>query len=265
MKISALTLLAVVGTAAAGKPQLSLSVRDGSFDDLGGLDPTLSWSTSGTSGDYELEFGVEANVRATTDIASLPKSYWGKASTDMGAWGVTARADIDACDLTAAEIEIDAENADDDLSVKILASASASSFSVSKVEATKTFLAGDTTVTVNPSYDVSSGETVVEVGYDFGDISIDVTASNNGQVVKVSHQVDADIKVSPSVALQSGDVSVEFERSLGDGNSVVATVTPNDSVDVEWNDADWTASINLPFEGNTLGSANVSIKRELKF
>jgi len=265
MKISTLAVLALIGAVQAGRPELSMSVRDGSFDDIGGLDPTLSWSTSGTSGEYELEFGVEANVRPTTDIASLPKSYWGKASTDMGAWGVTARADIDAGDLSAADIEIDAENADDDLSVKVLASATTSSFSVSKIEATKTLQSGGATVTVNPSYDISSGDTIVVIGYDMGDTSIDVTASKDGQTVKVSHQIDEDIKVTPSVALQSGDISVEIERSLSDGNSVVATVTPNDSVDVEWNDADWTASINLPFEGNSLGGANVSIKRELNF
>eukprot|EP00567_Pseudictyota_dubia_P003441 CAMPEP_0197437728 /NCGR_PEP_ID=MMETSP1175-20131217/4900_1 /TAXON_ID=1003142 /ORGANISM="Triceratium dubium, Strain CCMP147" /LENGTH=45 /DNA_ID= /DNA_START= /DNA_END= /DNA_ORIENTATION= len=45
MKTSALALLALIGGAAAGgRPSLSINVRDGSFDDLGGLDPTLSWS-----------------------------------------------------------------------------------------------------------------------------------------------------------------------------------------------------------------------------
>jgi len=172
MKISTVTLLSVIGTAAASGPQISVSlcrhnhfpniilplhrfiipvsndfflpiwrvlmqvsVRDGSFDSLsGGLDPTLTWSTNGSSGDYDLEFGLEANVRATSDIASLPKSYWGKASREMGAWGVSAQADIDASNLSSADIEINAENADNDVSVKVLGSATGSSFSVSSVE-----------------------------------------------------------------------------------------------------------------------------------
>eukprot|EP00587_Corethron_hystrix_P017055 CAMPEP_0113318814 /NCGR_PEP_ID=MMETSP0010_2-20120614/13245_1 /TAXON_ID=216773 ORGANISM="Corethron hystrix, Strain 308" /NCGR_SAMPLE_ID=MMETSP0010_2 /ASSEMBLY_ACC=CAM_ASM_000155 /LENGTH=58 /DNA_ID=CAMNT_0000176217 /DNA_START=22 /DNA_END=195 /DNA_ORIENTATION=+ /assembly_acc=CAM_ASM_000155 len=58
MKISAIALLAVFGTAAAGAPELSLNVRDGSFGDLDGLDPTLKWSTSTSTGDLNLEAGV---------------------------------------------------------------------------------------------------------------------------------------------------------------------------------------------------------------
>mmetsp|Transcript_22149 Transcript_22149/g.50697 ORF Transcript_22149/g.50697 Transcript_22149/m.50697 type:complete len:179 (-) Transcript_22149:511-1047(-) len=172
MKISTVTLLSVIGTAAASGPQISVSVRDGSFDSLsGGLDPTLTWSTNGSSGDYDLEFGLEANVRATSDIASLPKSYWGKASREMGAWGVSAQADIDASNLSSADIEINAENADNDVSVKVLGSATGSSFSVSSVEATKTMKSGDATITVNPAYDVGSGDATVAFGYDSGDTS----------------------------------------------------------------------------------------------
>jgi len=94
---------------------------------------------------------------------------------------------------------------------------------------------------------------------------VDVTASKDGQTITVSHQVDDDNRVAPTVALQSGDVSVEWERSLGDGNSVTTTVTPDESVDIEWSDEAWTANINLGLEGASIGGANVSIKRELNF
>lgn len=65
-----------------GSPSLvQISVRDGSFDGLDGLDPTLSWQSSSKAGDLDISYGVEAAARPTTDLASLPRSIWGKAST----------------------------------------------------------------------------------------------------------------------------------------------------------------------------------------
>eukprot|EP00588_Corethron_pennatum_P015039 CAMPEP_0194265836 /NCGR_PEP_ID=MMETSP0169-20130528/940_1 /TAXON_ID=218684 /ORGANISM="Corethron pennatum, Strain L29A3" /LENGTH=263 /DNA_ID=CAMNT_0039006389 /DNA_START=80 /DNA_END=871 /DNA_ORIENTATION=- len=263
MKISLLALATIVGTAAAGLPELSLQVRDGSFADLDGLDPTLKWSVSTSTGDLNLEAGIEASVRPTTDIASLPRAFWGKASQDIGAWGVSAQADVSASDLKSADIEISAENSVDDLSVKLLASAG-DGFSVSSVEATKKFASGDATISVNPRYDVSSGSGDVVLGYDAGETSIEVTASADEQSVTVSRQVDDSNRISPTLALQSKDFSVEWERSLDDGNSVTTTVTPNQAIDIEWNDAAWTANVNLPIDDG-IGGANVSIKRELNF
>jgi len=263
MKLSILALAAVIGSAAAGAPELSLQVRDGSFADLDVLDPTLKWSASTSSGDLSLEAGVEASVRPTTDIASLPRAFWGKASQDVGAWGVSAQADVSCSDLSSADIEINAENADDDLSVKLLASAG-EGFSVSSVEATKKFASGDATVSINPRYDVSSGSGDVVVGYDAGETSVEVTASADEQSVTVSRQIDDNNKISPTLALQSKDFSVEWERGLEDGNSVTTTLTPNQAIDIEWNDAAWTANVNLPIDDG-IGGANVSIKRELNF
>ena len=64
-----------------------IKVRDGNFDGLDGLDPTLTWSDSVTSGDIDLAYGIEASATPTSDIASLPRKIWGKASTDVSGWG----------------------------------------------------------------------------------------------------------------------------------------------------------------------------------
>ena len=93
-----------------------ISVRDGSFDGLDGLDPTISWENSVKSGDLDLSYGIEAAARPTADIASLPRSIWGKAKTDISGWGVTARAEVDAQSLNSADVEIDAKNAENDIS-----------------------------------------------------------------------------------------------------------------------------------------------------
>jgi hypothetical protein len=265
MKLSALALLAVIGTAAAGKPQLSISVKDGSFDGIDGLDPTIKWEDSNTSGDMDISYGVEASARPTSDIASLPRSIWGKVKTDVSGWGVTARAEMDAQDMNSADLEIDATNDENDLAVNVIASAGKDDgFSVKTVEATKGFDQDGARVTVTPRYNLDTEEADVVVNYDKGDTTVKLTASKDSQEVTVSQQIDDDNRIAPTIN-SDGDLSVEWERSLGDDASLTATIKPDDSIDVEWNDGDWTANVNMPIDGTSINGANVSIKRDVNF
>lgn len=306
MKLSALTLLTVVGTAAAGRPSLSVSamiscscfdtffeqmlfhfhqdfellstfpltaylsapyrqinVQDGNYADLGGLDPSLSWSNTAEAGDIDVEYGIEASARPTADIASLPKNIWGKASTNLNGWGVSARAEFQGTDFSSAGIDIDASNADADLDLHLEASAG-DGFSVSKVEATKRVESDGAAISINPRYNVETEEADVVLSYAKDGTSVEVTASQDAQSVTLSRQLDDDNRVAPTLA-SNGDISVEWERSLGDDNSLTATLTPNESLDLEWKDADWTANINLPIDGTDITGTNVSIKREVNF
>lgn len=264
MKFSTLALVAIFGSAAASKPQLSISVRDGNFDGLaGGLEPTLKWSDSAQSGDMDLEYGVEANVRATSDIASLPKSIWGKARTNVSGWGVSARAEVDAQELNSADLEIDADNEDNDLSVHLVASAG-DEFKVNSVECTKGFDADGARVTVTPRFNLDDDERDVVINYNNDKTNVKLTASADNQEVTISQQIDDDNRIAPTIS-SGGDLSVEWERRLGDDSSLTATLKPDDSLDVEWNDAAWTANVNMPIDGTNINGANVSIKRDVNF
>jgi len=264
MKCSILALLAVIGTAAAGKPALSISVRDGSFGGLDGLDPTIKWENSAKSGDLDISYGVEAAARPTSDIASLPRSVWGQAKTAVSGWGVTARAEVDAQNANnGAEVEIDADNAKDDISVRLTASAG-KDFNVRTIEATKGFDANGARVTVNPRYNVANKESDVVVNYANGDTSVKLTASMDAQKVTISQQVDGNNRIAPTIS-SGGDLSVEWERKISDDSSLTATLKPNDSLDVEWKDAAWTANVNMPIDGTSINGANVSIKRDVNF
>lgn len=261
MKTSAVALLAIIGSASANLPSLSISVSDGNFADLGGLEPTLTWSSEGKAGELDIEYGLEADARPSSDLSSMPKTVWGKASGEIGAWGVTARAEFQGTDFSAADIEIDAVN--NDMSVHVDAR-SDGEFSVSKIEATKSFDADDAAVTVTPRYDVGSGSSDVVITYEKDDTSVEITASQEDQKITVSKQVDDDNRIAPTIA-SNGDFSVEWERSLGDDNSLTTTLKPNESIDVEWNDGAWEASINMPLDGTSISGANVSVKRDVKF
>lgn len=286
MKVSAVVLAAILGTASAGRPHLSISVRDGNFDGLDGLDPTLSWENSGKAGDLDISYGLEAAARPTTDIASLPRNIWGKASTSVSGWGVSARADIDGQDLRNANVELDADNADLDLSAKVLANAGGR-FNVRSVQATKGFDANGARVTVTPRLNLENDDRDVELNYSNDQMNVKLAASSNGnregelkysrdntdltltanangQSITISQQVDDANRVAPSIN-SNGDISVAWERRISDDSSLTATLKPNDSLDVEWKDQDWTATVNMPVDGTNINGANVSIKRDVEF
>jgi len=264
MKFSAVALITLLSSATAGNPSLTIKVSDGSFDNLDGLEPTISWETSGESEGTGFSAGVEMGAAATTDVGSLAKSIWGKASRDVGGWGISARAELEGSNLSSADIEIDATNEEADISVHLEGTACTDAVNVNKVELTKGFDADGARITVNPRYDVGSEDGDVVLSYSKDDTSVEVTASKDNQSITISQQVDEENKISPTIA-SSGDSSVEWERSFGDDNSVTTTLKPNDSVNVEWSDGAWTANVNVPIDGSDITGTNVGIKRDVAF
>lgn len=263
MKLSSLALLAIIGTAAAGRPQVSIQVRDGSFAGLDGLEPSVSWSGSASASEVDLEYGIDSAVHPTDDITSLPKSIWGKASKSFGAWSASVRGEVKGTDMESVGLKVTADNADDDISIKLTASAG-SEFSVSNVEAMKGFDSDGARVTVNPRYNLVTEEGDVVIGYSNDKTDVTITASRDAQSVKISQQIDDDNRVAPTLS-SDGAITLEYERSLGDDNSLTATWKPNESIDVQWKDASWTANVNMPVDGTSIGGADVSIKREVNF
>jgi hypothetical protein len=211
----------------------------------------------------DISYGVESAARPTTEIASLPRKLWGKASTDISGWGVSARADIDAQALDSADIEVEANNEDNDLSVRLVASAGRD-FSVQSVQATKGFDANGARVTVTPRLDLENDDKDVEINYSQDNTSVKLMASIDSQEVTISQQIDDDNRIAPTIN-SNGDLSVEYERRLSDDSSLTATLKPNESLDVEWKDAAWTANVNMPIDGTNISGANVSIKRDVNF
>jgi len=242
---------------------IKISVRDGSFAGLEGLDPTVVWENSGRAGDLDISYGVKAAARPTTDIASLARSIWGKASTDVSGWGLSARAEVEGTDFTNINLDVDADNEDADLNLHLVARAG-QDFSIRSVEATKGFDANGARVTVTPRFNLENDERDVVVNYNNDKTNVKLTASANNQQLTFSQQIDALNRIAPSIS-NNGDISVEWERRLSDDSSLTANLKPNDSLNVEWKDNAWTAKVNMAIDGTSINGANVSIKRDVSF
>lgn len=230
---------------------------------MDGLDPTVSWSNAGQAGDIAIEYGIKAAARPTTDLASLPRSVWGKASTDVAGWGVSARAEVQGSDFANAALEVDADNNDADLNVHLVAN-TANGFNVRSVQATKGFDANGARVTVTPRLDLENDGKDVVINWNNDKTNVKLTASAQNQEVTFSQQVDDNNRLAPTIN-SNGDISVEWERKLGNDNSLRANLKPNNSLDVEWKDAAWTANVNMPIDGTNINGATVSIKRDVNF
>jgi hypothetical protein len=181
----------------------------------------------------------------------------------VSGWGVSARAELDGQDFTRANVELDADNQDVDLSIHMVANAGAD-FSVRSVEATKGFDANGARVTVTPRFNLENDARDVIVNYNYDNTNVKVTASVDNQEVTVSQQLNKENRVAPTIN-SNGDLSVEWERRLNDDSFVTANLKPNDSLNVEWKDSAWTANVNMPIDGTNINGANVSIKRDVKF
>jgi uncharacterized membrane protein YfhO len=104
----------------------------------------------------------------------------------------------------------------------------------------------------------------VKIDHQIDKTNVKLTASKDNQEVTVSQQLDENNRISPTIN-RNGDISVEWERNLGDDSKLTATLKPNDSLNIEWKDNDWTANVDMGLDGTNINGANVSIKRDVTF
>jgi len=284
MKFSFFAVATLVASAEAiTKPSLTISVTDGNFDGVSdGLDPTLKWQGSTAAGDVDIDYGIESAVRPTTDIASLPRKVFGTLKTSVAGWGVSAKGERDIAS-GATDITVDANNDDADLSLSLTASVDGG---VDSVSATKNMDLDGNKLSITPTYSLANEDADVVVSYDTGDTNVKLTASRDSQEVVLGHQMDkTNIKLTASADNQevtisqqiddvnrvaptinrNGDISLEWERKLGDDNSLTATLKPNDSIEVEWKDDSWTAELKAGLDGTNIDGLSISTKREVLF
>lgn len=271
-------LLSVVGTTgiATGpgvnhRPQLSITIRDGNFTDIEGLDPTITWENSALlPNDVALRYGIDLSAR-TTNLASLPRRIWGRASRIISdRYALSSRFEMDVQAMDRIDFEIDGEDEENDLKFRLIGSSPTNvrqrlkSARVAFVEFTKGFHNDGNRVTVNPRYNVNYNHADVVVTYDADDTLIKVTASQDDQIITISQKLNDENMISPTIG-RDGSLSLAWDRKLGEDNSIRTTLNPNRSVDVEWRDAAWTANVNFPMDETDLRGATVHIKRDIKF
>lgn len=272
--------------APRGDATVSFTIQDGEYDEITDLDPTFSWRGEQLTDDVALSFGVDTEIQTSTkNVLKWPNMVWGKATTIVGGWGLSAATEFDG----DATMEFVADSAEYDLKMRMLASANGDGAAVDGVEASKGFDVGSSThVVVTPRYDIENSLADVVVGCDInGKTNVEIIASKDAQSIIVQHALmdDTDVKIAASKEYQeltlsqqldesnrisptvnsNGEFCLEWDHVVNDESSFTATLKPNDSVDVEWNDGEWTAMIKMPLDGKDIKESAVTIKRDVSF
>lgn len=239
-------------------------MQDGQYSDAYGLDPTVSWSSSLEIGDVDIDCGIVADVRATKDVASLPKKIWGKISSQVGAWGLSAKADFKGLDFSNADMNFGVSNDDEGLSFAAKGSCgSGDGFVMKTIGATKCLEQDGANVVVSPTYDVQSEEATVIVSYEKDGTAVAVEASKDSQIVTLSRQLDDENCITPKIN-SAGDLSVAWERKIED-STVTTTFEPQKLLSVDWEEGGWKANISMDLDKADITNVNVSVKKELVF
>ena len=124
----------------------------------------------------------------------------------------------------------------------------------------------DGKIFIKPKYDAVSSKADLLVGYQSKDTAVTVQASSNVKKLTVSQQITESDRIAPSIT-SAGKFSLEWQRQLSGsgGDAVTTTISPNDSIQVKWQDGPWTAKIQAPFKGLEVGDVGVIISRKVEF
>mmetsp|Transcript_5932 Transcript_5932/g.7292 ORF Transcript_5932/g.7292 Transcript_5932/m.7292 type:complete len:267 (-) Transcript_5932:176-976(-) len=258
-----LSLLGLGGSAVAELPKFSITVQDGRYSDVYGLNPTASWSNRNQAGNVDIDYGIETDLRVTKDITSLPKSLWGKVSSTFGPWGLSAKVNFEGLDYTNADVKFGATNAGEELTLSVDGSYGNGGIRLNEIQGTKKFLVDDATITVNPRLDVNSDEATVFISYDKDGTSVEVEACKDVQTVTLSRQLDSENRITPTFS-NSGALSIDWEHKVND-STITTTFKPEKSINVVWEEGGWNADINMDLKNNDITNVKIGVKKDISF
>lgn len=258
MKTSIVALvLAIFGTADAGKyPSVSVTIKDGSYGALDAIDPEVSYSTGVSALGCDFQAGATSSVKPTLDVLSLPRSLWGKISTDVAGWSLSSRVGLNLVDDNNAAIDLAASNDDLDTSIKV--------GKLNNLEVEKGFDLLGGRFAIVPRYNIASSQADVTLAYDSDSTTVTIDASSDAQKLTVSQQITDGHRLTPSIT-SSGDFSVARKKDLGNGDSLTTTLTPGDNVNIKWEDGPWTAEFATNLDGYKTEGLNVRVHRKVTF
>lgn len=183
------------------------------------------------------------------NVDSMPFSLWGKLKRSFGGWNLSARFDSSSDDLNTWGVDLRAVGAGGSTALQATGAASlaATYAEVSNLKLTQKVNGLGGSWTLIPRFNVRSRKADMTVAYAIEDTVVIVDAASNKQKVTINQRIGENNAVSPSITTD-GEVDFEYRRSLASG-SLSATVKPNDSINLKWEDGPWEANFKVPMEG----------------
>lgn len=254
MKPSAAALILFAGYASAGKPELSITLSDGSYGNVkSAVNPVISLSGEGSG----VEYG------ASVDLASdgMPKSVWGQTTTSSGGWGLKTRVELTQGKYdfsggdSGAYVTLQANDDDEETFVWSSAAISQGDGVRSLKAGAKKIIATDAgKILVAPRHNFETSSTKVVLGFEKDDTSAYLTVSGDEKDLLVHQKIDD--STSASIKAGAGGLIAASVTKEGDMGSTKVTLTP-DELDVEISNDGWVAGISCD---KNLASAEPTVR-----
>ena len=251
-----------------GRPELSITIRDGNFTSsnngnslMDTLDPTITWQNSALIANDEiaLTYGIDLSAR-TTNLANLPRRIWGRASSrqtiPMGSnnnrdVAISTRVQLDFDTPDILDFELDGEDDESDIKVRILGRTSTAALSSMIGGGNNNNMMGDRMTSYGKRTSTSASAKFksairkllpsidhVEItkGYDNNGNRITINPRYNinynyADVILTYDANDTVIKVIASTT----DQSVTISQKLNDDNIISPTINTRDgSLSLAW-------------------------------
>lgn len=252
MRFSLVTLALLLCHSVEGgvsRPEIAVNL-DGSVgggsEFSAGVSPVIKWAASSTvcGGNCDVEGGINLKVDESN---KNPYSVWGKVKSSVFGWKLAGRFNVDSSNLSKVGVEIGMSGGPVDTGIQIKGGVDGDGeVSVSNVKVSQSVDAFGGSLKVSPSYNIANGRGDVTVSYGIEGTTVTVDANEDTQKLTVEKEF-GDNLVAPSIST-TGDVTLSLSRSIEKG-TVSATIKPNDSVNLKWEDGKWSANLNAPMEG----------------
>uniref|UniRef100_A0A7S4ABW9 Uncharacterized protein n=1 Tax=Pseudo-nitzschia australis TaxID=44445 RepID=A0A7S4ABW9_9STRA len=239
MKFSVAALFLLAGYATAGRPELSLTVKDGGHGSVkSALSPTVSFEGESNG----MEYGTSVDLSSDDGI---PKSFWGQKRSSVKGWNIKTRAEVSQGKYFEGEdlgvyVTVDGNDEDEETFVWASGFVKKGDAQVLKVGAKRVIETDAGKFMVAPRYAFDTSTPTVCLGFKKDDTKAYLTLAEAEKTLLVKQQINEDNSASIKGGC-SGFIAATLTNESDLGSTTV-TLTEDD-IDVEIQKDGWVAGI----------------------
>eukprot|EP00542_Grammatophora_oceanica_P011993 CAMPEP_0194027200 /NCGR_PEP_ID=MMETSP0009_2-20130614/1382_1 /TAXON_ID=210454 /ORGANISM="Grammatophora oceanica, Strain CCMP 410" /LENGTH=277 /DNA_ID=CAMNT_0038666169 /DNA_START=39 /DNA_END=872 /DNA_ORIENTATION=- len=267
-----LAIFVILGLVRAApsipKPTITIDVANGKYASLGGIQPTLSWKTAGSTDEFGGTLDYEAGLNVVVeDLNKLPYNVWGRVKRSLGRGfnlGIAAKASSPS---NFEDLSLDVTITGDDatlLQVTGQAFTSGVTNPVEKIQFHRALpVVGGGKLIVNPKYNFRTKDKDLFVYYAPSD-GTRVGVETAAKKLTVSQTFpDKALTVKPSIT-PSRDFAVDVTKKFEKAGTTTISYKPATSVNLKWQDGPWVANLHAPMKSHlSFDGCDVSFKRKV--
>ena len=177
----------------------------------------------------------------------MPYGLWGKIKGSVAGIGLSAKGTTSSANMNKWGLDLQASASSTTLQVTGSLQTDEPSVSFGTVKVTQKVDTSLGAFTITPKYNLGTQSGDVKLTYGRDDTTVTIEGDMDGQKVTVSQAIgDANV-LSPSIT-STGDVELEYSRSIGSG-SLTAAYKPDSHARLTYEDGPWVATLTAPVDG----------------